>query len=441
MKINFASFFKNREFRNSSWIIAGKIGEMGISFFVSLWTARYLGPSNYGLINYVAAYIAFFSSFCTLGISSAVLINEFTKHPDDEGTTLGTAIVLRVLSSFLSSISVVAIIAIVDKDEPIVILIALVSSFSLVFKAFDTIEYWFQKRYLSKFTSIATFVGYVVSALYKVYLLATGKSVVLFAFTTTIDYIVIAVILFAVYKKYKGPKLRFSLKRSKALLSVSYHFILSSMMVAIYGQTDKVMLKHMLSETSVGYYSTAASLSTVWAFVLSAIIASMSPTIMKYKMEGNEEVFRRKNRQLYGIIFYISIFVSIGYTVLAPYVIRILYGQAYIGSVNPLRVITWYVAFSYLGSARDVWMVCENKQKYSRYMYMIASVANIFINYALIPVWGATGAAFASLITQILTSIVTPMLFKEMRPNVKLIFQSIILYDFIDWKKIMKKIR
>ena len=77
------------------------------------------------------------------------------------------------------------------------------------------------------------------------------------------------------------------------------------MMVAIYGQTDKFMLKQMLDETSVGYYSIAASVNLMWVFVLQAIIDSLYPTIMQL-FEEDREQFNRKNRQLYAIVIYVS---------------------------------------------------------------------------------------------------------------------------------------
>ena len=57
--------FSNKEVKNASWIIAGRIAQMVISFFISIFTARYLGPSNFGLINYVSAYVTFFTSEST----------------------------------------------------------------------------------------------------------------------------------------------------------------------------------------------------------------------------------------------------------------------------------------------------------------------------------------------------------------------------------------
>ena len=73
--------------RNASWIIAGRVYHMLLAFFVGLLTARYLGPSNFGLINYAATYTSFFASFCTLGINS-VIVKNFVDHPDEEGETV-----------------------------------------------------------------------------------------------------------------------------------------------------------------------------------------------------------------------------------------------------------------------------------------------------------------------------------------------------------------
>lgn len=87
------------------------------------------------------------------------------------------------------------------------------------------------------------------------------------------------------------------------MLSRSYHYILSGMMVAIYGQTDRLMLKQMLDESTVGYYSLASSLSNLWVFVLQAIIDSVYPTIVS--LYGRDRVqFEKKNRQLYAIVIH-----------------------------------------------------------------------------------------------------------------------------------------
>lgn len=416
---------KSKEAKNAGWLIAGRIVQLLLSFFISIITARYLGPSNFGIINYSAAYVAFFTAFCTLGINS-VIIKDFADSPDEEGIAIGTTIILRVMSSLLSAIMIIAFVYIIDHDEPITITVTILCSLSLIFQVFDTFNYWFQHHYKSKVTSIAILVAYIITSLYKVILLVLRKNVCWFAFATSVDYICLAICLIVAYKKNDGPKLSFSFIKAKALLSKSYNYILSGMMVAIYGQTDKLMLKQMLNETSVGYYSLASTLNNMWIFVLAAIIDSMVPTIIRYG-NTNKEMFEKKNRQLYAIVIYCSLIVAIGFTVLGEWVIKLLYGEDYLGAVAPLSIVCWYTMFSYLGVARNAWVVTTNNQKYLKYIGAIAAVANVILNLCFIPRWGAAGAAMASLITQILTITLVPYLIKDMRPNVKLMLEAFLL--------------
>jgi len=434
MKVS--SLFKNKIVKNTGWLVGGKIAQMALSLAVGALSARYLGPSNYGLINYGSALTAFFMSLCTLGINS-VIVKELIDNPDEQGTALGSALLLRILSSFCSAILVVAVSFVLDYGKWETIAVVTLCSISLIFHALDTLNYWFLAQYKSKVTAIATFIAYAVTAAYKIILLILGKSVLWFAFATSVDYIVLGIVLIIAYKKYGGTKFRFSLQKGKSILSKSYHYILSGLMVSIYGHTDKLMLKHMLSEADVGYYSVATTICRMWTFVLTAIIDSMYPSIVQaYEMD--KEQFERRNRQLYAIVFYASFFVAVCFLLLGDIIIKLLYGPEYVLASAPLKVVTWYTAFSFLGVARSAWMVCNNKQKYLKYMYVPAIIINVAMNYLMIPLWGATGAAAASLITQICTSILLPLCVKDLRPNAKLMLEAIILKDVFPGKSAKK---
>ena len=108
--------FKNKTVKNAGWVIGEKMIQMLISLIVGLLTARYLGPSNYGLINYATSFTAFFAAFCNLGINS-LLVKELVDRPEKEGEVLGTAIFLRGISSLLSAITIIAVVSIIDADE------------------------------------------------------------------------------------------------------------------------------------------------------------------------------------------------------------------------------------------------------------------------------------------------------------------------------------
>ena len=418
----------SKEIKNASWLIAGKVAQMALSFAIGILTTRYLGPSNFGSINYGTAFVTFFMSLCTLGLN-AILVKEFVDNPSQQGVTLGTSLIMRGLSSVLSIVCIIGVVSIIDKGEPNTILVVSICSISLIFHIFDTFNYWFQYRYESKAVAITTLIAYFATSIYRIVLLSQNKDVFWFAFASSFDYIVYAVVIYSVYKRKGGPKLAFSLTKAKSLLGRSYHYIISGMMVAIYGQTDKLMLKQMLDETSVGYYSLATTVNLMWVFVLQAIIDSLTPTIMSLHKKGDKNAFDRKNKQLYFIVIYISIIVALLFVFFGRYAIVMLYGKEYEPAAEPLKIITWYTIFSYLGVARNAWIVCNNYQKYLKYMYLSAAIINIILNTIFIPILGASGAALASLITQVLTSMVLPCFIRDLRPNVKLMIDAFLLRD------------
>lgn len=413
--------------KNAGWIIAGKLMNKLLAFVVGIYTARYLGPSNYGLINYASAYITFFSAICTLGFNS-ILVKDFVNKPDEQGVSVGTAIVFRIAAGVFSGLMIIGIVSIADRDEPLTILIVALSSLSMVFQAFETLTYWFQSKLESKVASIASVFSYIVVSLYKIYLLINAYSVIWFALATSVEWIVTAIFLISAYKHQCGPAWSFRFDKGRELLAESSSFIVAGLMVSIYASTDRLMLKHMMSEISVGNYSLAVSLSTACGFILSAIIDSMAPGIFSIHA-ASKKAFDKKNRQLYAIVFYGSVIMSGLICIMAPLLINELYGMAFSGAVLPLRIVCWYTAFSYLGVARNIWMVCEKKQSYLMYLYLASALVNVMLNLYLIPICGEAGAAIASLVTQAATTMVFPSLIKELRPNCKLMIEAILLRE------------
>ena len=81
-------------------MIGSKIVQSLLGVIITMLTARYLGPSNYGLINYAASVVAFILPIGQLGLD-AILVSEMIKHPQREGQTLGTAMLMSLASSVL----------------------------------------------------------------------------------------------------------------------------------------------------------------------------------------------------------------------------------------------------------------------------------------------------------------------------------------------------
>lgn len=415
---------KNKIVQNASWIIIGKIGQSLLGLIVTMLTARFLGPSNYGIISYAASIVAFVAPIMTLGFSN-ILVQEFTNHPDDEGKIVGTSIILSLISAFACMIGVTTYTLIADAGEFTTNIVVALYSLILIFQALDLIQYWFQAKLLSKYTAIVSLVSYGGASIYKIILLATGAEVYLFALSNSLDYCIMVVLLFITYKKLGGTKISFSKSIGKRMFSNSKHYIVSNLMITIFAQTDKIMLKAIVNDTAVGYYSAAVTCAGVSSFVFSAIIDSFRPSIFQHKKANDQEGYEKNIQRLYCVVIYAALIQSAIMTILSNYIILILYGNNYLPAVPALKVIVWYTTFSYMGAIRNIWILGENKQKYLWILNLCGALMNIILNALLIPSYGILGAALASLVTQIFTNVIMNVIVWPLRHNNYLIIKGL----------------
>ncbi len=423
--MNFLSKIKsNRIASNTVWIMGERIFQLALSLILSVLTARYLGPSDFGVISYMASIVTFLSPVAMLGLDS-VLLKKIIENPEKEGVYLGSSLILRLLSSIMCSIVGILFIYLTNPSDNIKIAIIAIQILQLVFQSLQVFDIWFQRYLNSKNTSIAKVIGAIVVAIYRIYILVNSKSIIWFAFSNTLLSMVIGIVLLYKYYVSDSQKLRFELSYGLDLLKESYHFIISGMIVVLYTQMDKIMIEQMLGSGEVGFYSTAISLCAFWGFIPGSIITSLKPSILEAL--PNKRLFLKRLKRLYSIIIWFSIIISIFICLFAKPIILVLYGEVYSPSIQVLQIAVWFEMFSVIGSARGVWIIAENKNKYVKYYLSIGAVVNLALNYILIPTIGINGAAIATVITQFTTAIIAPLLFKETREHTIIVIDSLFM--------------
>ena len=400
---------------NAKWIIVCKIIQSIMQLIIGMISARYLGPSNYGLITYAASIVAFALPIMRLGLN-ATLVYELVESPESEGEIMGTSLTLNVLSGIacIGGVSLFSVLTNMGERETIIVCI--LYSVSILFAALEMIQYWYQYKLLSKYSSIIMLVGYFCVSAYKIYLLASGKSVYWFALSHSVEYGIIGILLLWFYNRKSGYKLSFSWSLAKKLFSKSKHYIVSAMMIVIIQNTDHIMLTSMVGKTENGYYSAAATAAIVAQFVYLAVVDSYRPLILSAKKTSKVE-YENNISGLYSVIVYFLLIQSVAFTIFAPLIINILYGAEYLAAVPVLRILMWYQAFAFMGTIRNIWILAEGKQKCLPFINFVGVVFNIVLNFFLIPVWGACGAAIASLATQFIMNFALGFVFKPIRYN------------------------
>lgn len=408
--------------RNTGWLLFEQIFKMGLSLIVTSLMARYLGAEDFGMLNYGLAFIMIFSTVSNLGIDS-IIVNEIIKNRNDTGKIIGTTIYLRFLSSLISVFAIVITIRYLDTSNSTMQIVTFIQSISLLFIVFDSIGYWFQSNLQSKYIVIAKSIAFSIVSIWRLVLILFGKSIEYFAAATIIEAIILSSFMLIFYFRFKSPKLLYSFQTAKKLLSRCYHFFISGILIMVYTQIDKIMLGQMAGNTTVGIYTAALVISSLWIFIPNALIQSARPLIMASK-NYDEEVYIKRNKQLYCAIIWIGIGASIVITILAKPIILVVYGNQFVESVQVLVILIWSRIFSLIGSIKSIWLTSENLGRYLTLFVGIAALINVVFNLILIPYYGALGAAIATLFAEVFSTFFAILLFKKTRPLFKLIIEG-----------------
>ena len=410
-------------FHNAKWIIICKIAQSILQLIIGMVSARYLGPSNYGLISYAASIVAFAMPIMKLGLD-AILVHQLVELPEKDGEIMGTSLFLNAVSSFLCMGGVCAFATLANFGQTETIIVCALYSTSIFFAALEMIQYWFQYKLLSKYSSVIMLVAYVFVSAYKIFLLASGKSIYWFALSHSVEYGTVGVLLLIFYRKKSKQRFKVSLSLAKKMLASSKYYMFAALMIMVIQNTDHIMLTMMVSETENGYYSAAITSAGVVQFVFTAIMDSFRPMILEFKKNDGFE-YEKNISRLYGIIIYLSVAQSVIFTIFAPVIIKVLYGADYVAAISVLQILTWYTAFSYMGTVRNIWLLAEEKQKYLPIINLTGVFVNVLLNALMIPFLGAKGAAAASLATQVLMNFVMGFILKPIRQNNRLMLKGV----------------
>lgn len=414
---------KNPVVGNAKWIIGIRILQALLQLAIGMLTARYLGPSDYGLIHYAASIVAFAVPVMQLGLPST-LVQEYVRQPQREGEILGTGLLMSLISGAACVVGVTAFSLAASRGEETTVLVCALYSAGLLFQSMEMAQYWFQAKLLSKYSSLALLAGYLAAAGYRIFLLVTGKSVLWFALSHGVEYGISGGILLAQYRRLSAQKPRFHAAAAKALLKRSRYYIPAAMMVTLFQNTDHVMLKLMAGDGANGLYTCAAVCTGLSSFLFQAILDSVRPVVLASRKKSKTE-FEKHMIRLYAGFHILAFAQSVGFTLLAEPIVGLLYGAAYAGAVPVLRILVWNTAFSCMGAVRNVWILAEEHHSILWKINLGGAVMNVALNALMIPLWGAWGAAFASVLTQVFANFLIGFALPVMKENQRLLLKSL----------------
>jgi polysaccharide transporter, PST family len=414
--------------RNAGWLFAERVLRLFGELFVGVWLARYLEPEQFGIYSYAIAFVALFIPLSTLGLDY-VVVRELVRHPEQKDEILDTTFALKLFGGIVGFVITTITIFLVRPEDNVTHYLVIVIALGVIFKAFETIDLWFQSQVNSKATAISKSLALSIATIIKFLLIKFQAPLFCFAWTILIENFIFAtgsIVAYIYHKKLLGFT-NFNWLQCKKLVNDSLPLMLSGIAVTIYMKIDQIMLGQMTSATEVGIYSAAVQLSEAWYFLPMIITNSVFPAIVEYR-KTNEKLYYDKLQEIFRLMVGLTYIVAIPCTFFDNWIVDWVFGEKYYAVGAILSWHIWSGLFVSLGVARNLWITTENISHLSLITTLIGALVNIQLNFLLIPSFQALGAAMATLIAYSIAALFSGFLFRETRTISYLMFKAIIFF-------------
>lgn len=427
-------------FSNVIWSLGGKIINMASALLVGILVARYLGPENYGIMNYVISYVTIFSVIAAFGMDN-IEIRELSRQNEKKDTILGTCFYLRIIFALIAYL-IVVISLLLYRTDAFTSCMILAYGLTLFTGTTNILRNYFtsivQNKYIVKSEICRTFVGAII----KVMLLWLKAPLEYFIFAQIFDTVLVASGYYLSYKSIVGSVRNWNFDRAIVpfILKESFPLVLSGAAVIIYQRIDQVMIGNILNKTEVGYFATAGKFVDLILFLPAVLVQTVTPMLVRSK-EKSPETYEAQKRSFVSITTWTAIIMAAIVSILSYWLITYTYGTKYELSIPVLQIMAFKAVGMALSSSGGQIIIMERMQKWAFIRNILGCFLCISLNYMLIPKFGIIGSAWVTIITVLFTgcfaNIFIPCYHNVMKVQIYAIFLG--WRELVYFKKMINK--
>jgi len=373
-----------------------------VNLFVTAWVARYLGPSDFGSLNYTLSVVAIYLAFTKFGIDH-LLTKEITENRTEAKRLISNAIILKGGGSLLILPIFWFIIHPLQKDETEVILISVLSVAS-AFRAFEVLESYYYANQLTQKIAYSQAVQSFIVNIAKLILIYYEWELLYIGLVYILEYLLYGFFLNLFQKEFQFNLKFFNLKLILKFLKEGLPLLMTGLTTTLYSRMDQIMIQQILESSQTGNYAAAVRIHEAWLFVPLYICNSLFPSIMK----GHAEKQNQKDKliKLYGLLFTLTVIVALFFLKFSDIVIEMVYTDKYAKSSEILQILSFSSIFFAINLITNRNDILHNQNYRILFRSILGMLANILLNLHLIRIYGLNGAAIATLISLTIVSVV-----------------------------------
>jgi len=369
----------------------------GISIITGPLFSRLLGTSGYGVLKIYNIWASVAAILFTLQTEST-LVNARVEYPEEQQKHYQSSVMTMSVLMFVLCSSVIGIflqpLSRLLKLEPLLIGLMLLQAFGTYCVNFLNTKYTYEfKAGRNMVISLAvTLVNLVLSVLL---ILRLPQEIRYYGRVTAIA---------VTYALVGIPACVLILLRGRTLFHREYWKFCAVLAVPavfhnlsdlVLGQSDQVMLQHMIDTSAVGCYGYAWQFANILFIIFGALNRTWCPFFFDEMKEGKQEAMMDKTRNFLELFT----ILACGFILLTPEVYHVYAGRDFWSGTGiiPLFVASYYLNF--LCTFPVNFEYYHKKTKVVAAVTISSSLLNVALNYVLIKAIGMPGAALATMIS------------------------------------------
>ena len=377
------------------------------AFLTAVLLTRVLGPNDYGTLSFYLALIALFAQ-PLLGDGVDAIV---TKHAVLKDPLFVPGLFLKTLGMGIAGGLLFALSAAKGYSES-GILILLLYTFSLSVQSLAGGFFRGSGGIVFDAVLSAGFKGAILAEVYLATLTPVRSSLPHFEGALLAGGAIGLLLIFALGGKTLFTGGILSLPILKTLFEETYPLTLAGFFWILYFKINQAMLGFMGSSQDLGYFAAAYKLMEAF-FFLPTVFMSVSFPKLTALLSKDPNEFSKKLKADFLLLTAGGIVASSIAWAVSPWLIALVYGTAFGASVSIFKILLLAIPFVFLGTMLTQTFTILGHQKVFMWMTLLMALLNLVLNYFAIPRWGASGAAWATVLTEGAMTFLAMMLIRK----------------------------
>ncbi len=370
------------------------------------YLVRVLGPEKFGLINFAAALVAYFTVLTDYGfnLSATREISIHRKDIEKVSSLFSNVMTTKLILFIAGAIVFLPLLFLIPKfsaDYPIYL-----GTYLFVFGSVLFPVWFFQGMEQMKYITI---INICVKALWLVSIFVFIKSsadVLLLVFLNSGSLIIIGVIsLIVIKKKFNVFFKRPLAKEIKRQLSEGWYYFVSTASITLYTNSNIFILGLFTNNEVVGYFAAADKLRMAIQGLFGNAAQTVFPHLSLMFKESKIKAVRFVKKYL-RLSLLASAIVTLTVFIFSREIVIVVLGQNYLSSLPVFRVILFLPIIILISNIYGIQVMLNlgYKKEFFKVIFY-AGIGNLILSFVLVPKFYAIGTAFAVTITEIIVSL------------------------------------